>query len=264
MKKSERNFKIIDLYMDGESLMNISRAFNLHRTAVQRILKKNGVNLRKKTSCLKCDRSFFSKFTKESCYWAGFIMADGYIRKDRNTLHIKLKKLDKIHLEKFLTCMDIHENIIKESKDYCYINISFDKIKNDIKNNFEIGPNKTKNTVLPKKIPSEYISHFIRGYFDGDGSVTFQKLKNGKIYPVFSFVGRFELLDIFRKTLQKEAFLKIRNDENLPKITKYDNYGSIRYFGFYNANNFYKWIYFDSEDKIEMTRKKEKLIQLIS
>ena len=33
---------------------------------------------------------FFDTYTPESCYWAGFIAADGYIRDDRDATTIHL------------------------------------------------------------------------------------------------------------------------------------------------------------------------------
>lgn len=52
------------------------------------------------------------------------------------------------------------------------------KIYNDL---FELGlyPNKSLTVNFPK-IPQKYLGHFIRGYFDGDGCIYFEKRKGSK------------------------------------------------------------------------------------
>lgn len=52
-----------------------------------------------------------------------------------------------------------------------------------------IIPNKTKRLCIPKQIPKNMVSHFIRGYFDGDGNVWagyVNKKRNNPTSVIFS------------------------------------------------------------------------------
>ena len=64
------------------------------------------------------------------------------------------------------------------------------KIFNDL-GNLNCIPRKTfKIDSIPNGVPYNLISHFIRGYFDGDGSVNFNKDKS----LIFQIVGQEEFL----------------------------------------------------------------------
>jgi hypothetical protein len=128
------------------------------------------------------DMDFFNRDTEESFYWAGFIAADGSIRKDGG-LDIQLSIKDIKHLEKFK--FDIksehpikikncpghnygNEKICKDSTNCCLIIGSVD-VGNSLKR-FGIINNKTYIYDMPEWLKThQYIRHFIRGYIDGDG-----------------------------------------------------------------------------------------------
>ncbi|WP_331456863.1 LAGLIDADG family homing endonuclease [Bacillus sp. CHD6a] len=62
-----------------------------------------------------------------------------------------------------------------------------------------LTPNKSR-TVESPYVPEEYMHHFIRGYFDGDGSINYEKY-------VVTFVGGSELfLNELMKVLEKQQF----------------------------------------------------------
>ena len=63
----------------------------------------------------KYDKQFFNKIdNEEKSYWAGFIAADGNIRKDFLKMRIELNIKDYSHLEKFKKSIN-GNNPIKES-----------------------------------------------------------------------------------------------------------------------------------------------------
>lgn len=115
-----------------------------------------------------------------NCYWAGFIAADGYVRK--NELKIDLSLKDKTQLYRFKSDIGyqgiIHEykveKVYKNKKrifEACYISITSEKIVNDLLKNFNIT-NKKSLILLPPNINDKnLIDAFICGYIDGDGSV---------------------------------------------------------------------------------------------
>jgi len=119
---------------------------------------------------------FFDELNEKSSYWLGFLYADGYVRmKDGKSgeLKIKLKDTDKGHIEKFLKDVECEKPIkcgIDGKSKFCSVTIYSNSLVNKL---FDLGcvNNKTQKIRLPK-LNELLMSHFIRGYFDGDGSIS--------------------------------------------------------------------------------------------
>lgn len=126
------------------------------------------------------NESLFDELNECSAYWLGFLYADGYVRmKDGKSgeLKIKLKDTDKSHIEKFLNDINCQKPIkcgVENKSKFCSVTIYSNHL---IKRLFDLGcvNNKTQKIRLPK-LEEPLMSHFIRGYFDGDGSIF--KVKN--------------------------------------------------------------------------------------
>lgn len=250
--------EIINRYLSGESNQDISSSLNLHRSTIQRVLKRNGIKLHASKSKLKCNDGFFNSYTKESCYWAGFILADGYLRKDSPTLHIKLGIKDVEHLYKLLKCIDCEKDIVKKHETYCYIDICKEKIYNGLNKNFDITNKKTFIAEISKKIPTDLLTHFLRGYFDADGSVSIKEKK----YLTINFIGTKKvinyLMDYFfdsgvqirtnkRNTTNKPVIYDVNHNEKI---------GIIQY-NCRNAEKILNILYQDSAIDIRLDRKYE-------
>lgn len=256
MKIEERNLEIINKYKNGQSMTELVNYFYLHRSTIQRILKKNNVPLHKNKSFIKCNKLFFSKYTNESCYWAGFILADGNIRKNRNSLQIKLSTIDKEHLIKFLKCIECDEfDRVKEynyGNSYVQLTISLDEFKNDLFEYFDIGPQKTYNCIISDKIPNDKLKHFIRGYMDGDGSISKSRV------PTVSFVGTEIVLSILRDYFRVDIGVRLKSKNIVPPITNLKNgVGSLSYSGI-NANKILRELYSDFTELTHLDRKYKK------
>lgn len=126
------------------------------------------------------NENFFDVLNEKSAYWLGFLYADGFVRmKDGKSgeLKLKLKDTDKNHIEKFLKDINCDKPIkcgIDNKSKFCSVTIYSNLLVNKL---FDLGcvNNKTQKIRLPE-LTEELISHFIRGYFDGDGSIS--KVKN--------------------------------------------------------------------------------------
>jgi intein-encoded DNA endonuclease-like protein len=224
MEKNIENL-IIEDYLNGFlSNFDLSIKYNLHRGTIQRILKKNNIVLRKRTPKIRVNHLFFNQYNELSCYWAGFILADGYIRnKNRNTLHIKLTSNDVGHLYKFKSDVGYEGNVVNKNG-ICYIDISSSQIINDLLNNFEITTKKSLNCFISEKIPQKYLNHFIRGYFDGDGSITYTTT------DTINFVGTSNTMNFIRNYFYGQCGIKLRS-KDIPDIIKNNNIFSIYYSG---------------------------------
>jgi hypothetical protein len=133
----------------------------------------------------------FSTLTPESCYWAGFIAADGNIY--NNILSIELAKCDENHLFKFCDFLE-REHHLWYRRVTCSISIRSNKIIDGL-SSFNITPR--KSYTLKPPIIDDFAKHYIRGYFDGDGCVG----KSGK-YLKFTIVsGSNEILQWIKNIL---------------------------------------------------------------
>ena len=162
------------------------------RSVVPYINKQGGSNFSRKKRENNLDDNFFKNQTESSCYWAGFIAADGFIGKGptRNMLKIHLSSKDKGHLESFKKDIDFDGDIkvgldkykykgIYSYKEYCLIQLFSQNIVLDLKNNFNIENAKSLTLKPPFLSNKVSIDCFICGYIDGDGSIGLRKTKRG-------------------------------------------------------------------------------------
>lgn len=176
---------LIKQFETGESSVIISRKINCDPSCIQKAFKRIGLTDNNKKEIIQVN-NIFNEYTEESCYWAGFINADGHIdmylpsyRKLPNyKLSFTLSQKDYNHLNKLVKILGY--NKITETKtnawgkEYNTIKFATNKksICMDLIDKYEITPKeKSCNEKFPNKIPSKYMSDYIRGYFDGDGCV---------------------------------------------------------------------------------------------
>ena len=136
-----------------------------------------------------CKYDYFKSIdTMEKAYWLGFIYADGYVSINEKTnsgyVGIELQASDVKHLKKFnksisgnypITFSDRECQLNDSEKKHkmCKIKISSINMANDLIAN-GAAIDKTYTMQLPK-LNDKLMSHFIRGYFDGDGCLYISK-----------------------------------------------------------------------------------------
>jgi len=139
------------------------------------------------------NENFFDIWTEEMSYILGYWFADGNIKNGNdNRYTFRIDSNDKSIIDKIQTCMKSNHKIYhrKSTGGYC-LGIGNKKIYNDI---IKLGglPKKSLINKFPY-VPKEYVRHFIRGYFDGDGCITHSGKK--KNVPVIIFIGTKEFLN---------------------------------------------------------------------
>jgi hypothetical protein len=114
----------------------------------------------------------FDEYTEESCYWAGFLAADGCVD-NKNRIRVMLKYDDVNHLEKLKTFLQSTHTISINTDKYnrCSFEVTSTHMRDALEFNFNIVPNKTDKLKFPSHIPKNWLIHYLRGYFDGDGSI---------------------------------------------------------------------------------------------
>jgi LAGLIDADG-like domain len=201
------------------------------------------------------DFNFFNQIdTEEKAYIFGFLYADGCLY--RTSIIFNICSIDIDILEKIRNVMQFTGQI--------YINPPRDcKLKNEkvihikeqsrlqITNKFLIEQlkklglteRKSKTLVFPQTVPKHLLRHFIRGYFDGDGSVSIDR---NCLRLNCSFVGTHEFLSEIKNILMK-------NSIDSGKIYKHNGMSYLRVGKYWNIKKFYTFLYHDS--KIFLSRK---------
>ena len=137
----------------------------------------------------KCSNIFDNIDSEEKAYWLGFLYADGAISssplregKKNYNIELSLKIDDKSHLEKFYKFSKATTNFIED--DYrCRVTLN-DKHLWEKLVEYGCTPNKSLTLEFPNENifkNKSLIRHFIRGYFDGDGCISYVNKEHTKI-----------------------------------------------------------------------------------
>ena len=132
------------------------------------------------------NEEFFDKQTPESLWVLGFIFADGSM--DKRGYSIALTQKEPEILEKINILMESNYPIRKRHNagwsngDICRLRMTSKKLYIALEK-YGLHPNKSLDIKFPE-LDKSIVSHFIRGYFDGDGSIYVATSKSkGKEYP---------------------------------------------------------------------------------
>src|SRR5690606_18912325 len=108
----------------------------------------------------------------------------------QNRLTINLSKLDKKHLEYLKDFMKSDHKISIKKNNTVRLDISSNKICNTLRRNFNVTPRKSLTLIPPQNLTKKQILAFIKGYVDGDGSISIRTKidKRGKGYSYKSLV----------------------------------------------------------------------------
>lgn len=249
--------EVISMYLlKSFTIKDICEYFGVSKMKIRTILKKNKVESKSSKKYEYYDEIFNCIDTEEKAYWLGFLYADGYVRqrKSGSELRLKLSSKDKNHLlkfKKFISPDDIKVtyDIYNKSESY-KISISSKKIVSDLIKNGCV--NRKSNKIEYPNIHTSLNNHFIRGYFDGDGSISY-----GKSITLNFVSGSFKFLNEISNTLNYESKCKKAN-----LVGRSENFRYLSYTTLDDIEKLYKYLYFESTVFLE--RKRERIEYIIS
>ncbi len=163
--KKEINFqKVKELFEKGYGRDKIAQICNCHKETVRRILKRHNISIPRKYK-YSCDTNFFENWSPEMAYVLGFIYADGYLCDQ----YFGIPQKEFSILNKIRNLLKSNHRIYKTKKSQFVFRVYNRKIIEDLK---KLGVHQRKSSTIKfPLVPQDYIFHFIRGYFDGDGSI---------------------------------------------------------------------------------------------
>jgi hypothetical protein len=245
--------EVLTQYSLLKNIHKVANYFNMSVNPIKKILKINGIDLTNRR--FDVNHNYFDIIdTEEKSYWLGFLYADGHIRerKSGNSLEMKLSIKDKKHLELFRKSIESNHKIIDGFNNVKYngkvsmshmssLAIYSKQLVESIKKQ---GVHSRKTfTITKPNIDKKLIPHFVRGFFDGDGSFSFNINKH-KISTNFACAS-----DKFRQFLISEL---------LENGVTFKWYGGINLYAQNKMDNlkFYNYIYKNAT--IYLKRKKDK------
>ena len=196
------------------------------------------------------NEQYFKTWSNDMAYFLGFICADGHIATHRNMLSIQLNTKDLHILENFKVFLN-YDGKIYFRKDLPSANlwIISKEITQDLMN-FGLTRHKSQELKWIEQIPEQYISHFVRGYFDGDGHVGLAQDSNpNKKKIICKLVSTLPFIERLKK-----EFEKIYGKE-IGSIQDNGSYFELYYSGQQSALKFLEWIYIDSNENNRLKRK---------
>ena len=197
---------------------------------------------------LKLNISYSETIDSEvKAHFLGFLYADGYC--NDAGMFLTLHNQDIHILKTFAKYLDSDETIIKPIKEkYSRLSVTNKQTAIDLHKH---GVVQAKTKILtPPNISEKLICHFIRGYFDGDGSIWFDK--NANSYRV-QFIGTEAMVEFFQKFFGTK--LKIRPANKDKSVYRYGFSGNKQ------VGELLDKLYLNASSDLFLHRKYEKYIQ---
>ncbi|RDY68471.1 endonuclease [Halobacillus trueperi] len=245
-KRTMSKVEIAQMYKAGESTTIIAEMANVSPGYIRIVLKELEVPLRPRGSWkrkFKVNEDYFKTWSNNMAYILGFIAADGMISGHAQLISIAQK--EKEILLDIKREMDSSHPITKNERTGVHmLNIGSKILKEDLIHIHGIRPNKTKHLSMPN-IPDLHLSHYVRGYFDGDGSINYQKKQIVFVGGSHQF---FEELNKLIKRRGIRSYLKV-----------YQTYTRLIISGRQSIKGFGDRIYADSD--LRLDRKYEEYLK---
>ena len=243
--------KIIEAINNGENVCSIAQRLKIDSSYLCKLLKEWKILYIK--ACRKGPLStlnFFEEInTEEKAYWLGFIYADGHIRKKNYVVDIVVGAKDKNHLLKLAELLNyFHLRYRSKTNGFC-LSLCSSKIWEDLKK-------KTENICETFWQLSEFLKwHFIRGFFDGDGTIVYSlyHLTKSISHCRIEFTDHVPFLESLFQFFQEKGYHPVlKKDKNVKTETFRRLQLQKRHEIFDCYQNFY------SNANIYLERKKEK------
>ncbi len=245
----ERKEMIKNYYLSCYNKTKTCEAMNCGTDTLNKIIKEYNLyepsssELKRKYSI---DEDYFDEInTPEKAYALGLYYSDGTVHKKNNSFSISLQECDKAILDKLnnnfggnrkLTYIELNKKNANWSNQYMFT-VTSEKMRNDLIKHGCV-PNKSLILKFPTTIPKHLLRDFVRGYFDGDGSIS-KTEDRCTLVSTNDFCKK--LSDIVKNELNvNSSIFFCHGNENTTTRT-------FQIAGKYQVKKFLDWLYFDSE-----------------
>lgn len=254
---------IYDYTINEMSQNDIYEKYGISQTSKSKILKNNNIQLFPVGS--KSRKYYFNEHyldeinTEEKAYFLGFVYADGGHSTERKTLNITIQEPDQAILNKFYDMFECNREIYhiynkKYERYYANFCLQSTYLSGKL---LELGVPSDKSFKIrfPEWLNKELYRHFIRGYFDGDGSIGVSQ--RGWKSTSIQFCGNPEFLTAIQNILTQNTSIEMNlYPEQHSRV--YD----LRKGGIHNLYPILNYLYKDST--IYLQRKYDRYVDFVT
>lgn len=238
-----------------KSIAKTALKYGINKKTLTRYLKERNIPIIQNFGAYSINEKVFEKIdSEEKAYWLGFLYADGFVGAKNNQIGLDVALKDINHLEKYKQFLQwdgeikiykehqfgSKENYNKSGEEMyaCRITVTNKKLHEDL---IKLGciPNKSLILQFPseEQVPKEFQLAFIRGYFDGDGTLGLypHSKKNTRLEESLMFVGTKPFLEKVQQILGIGYLVQKRNCN---KATYRLSYSTLK--AFFAAEDMYK------------------------
>lgn len=246
----ELNEEILRLYEEGVSSPKIAKQVGVSKWYVLQVIPQEEKKTKAFYNTYSCNYQFFENIDNEvKAYFLGLFYADGYNNQKNKSIRIGFANKDLELLHKFVEAIEsTHPLYVRKDKKYTdgtftCVTISSTILSADLAKH---GCVVAKTHVLDKMpiLSDELYRHFIRGYFDGDGSVYYTQSGNtDKI--TLSWTGNKPFLEDVQDYLIKELEVS-KTAIYISHPDRNNLIGDLRYSNG-TATKIHNWMYSDCQ-----------------
>lgn len=185
--------QIINRFKELGSITATAKDINLSYRQVNKVLVKNKIaGVRRKRKRVSFNVDYFKEIDSEAkAYFLGFIYGDGSVfttAQNKDVFAIFIHKKDKEILDKLMFCLDLPNNFIETISDKNQVGF-----RTAAKEFVQYLKDAKKISVIDR-IPKDLRRHFLRGFFDADGTI-YAKYSKGKYkYYYAGFIGDINII----------------------------------------------------------------------
>lgn len=260
--------KMHDMYLSGISREDIAQQYGICADSVYNLFIKHDCMVKSVSQAkqqYKINESYFDAIdTPNKAYILGLLYADGCNMTNKREVTISLQECDKHILDQIknelgyngpLQFIDYNSKNPNHKNQY-KLDITNKHISESL-NTFGVWKNKSLTLEWPQSLDEKLYSHFVRGYFDGDGCLYLGKHINAS---EVSFVGTVMFLTRLQEVLKDKLGVNMHirdcGDKYHP-VTKEAKISSR-----YGIKDFLDWIYQDAD--LMLYRKYDKYQQFLN
>lgn len=264
----------LDCYVNQKRGLNYCKAqAKIPLTTLNQILKDNGIKKRtyaeaavesNQNRALHKNKEYFNVQSHNMAWVLGFLAADGCINKKGNGISISVSSIDREILERIKEDIEIenpiHDFTNRQGFDYSELNWTCKEHRAELEK-YSIVPRKTFILEPPYKLNKKYWLDYVRGYFDGDGSVNLINVKGKRHYTALRWQVRSATSSIL------EFCLNVLESYGIPRVNiqerEYEN--STLYTIQYSTNptkKIYEILY-STPSTLYLARKKQHFEEII-
>ena len=237
-------------YRAGASVRAIGQKHGVYGQLVWSRLKRAGIEMRSLEAAIRKEPirldAFSGELTRDDAYWLGLLYADGSISVAKKTgfdvLSLVAHSDDEESIVGFLAHLGLSGPLIRRKDKRAVSTAVTSKTISQRLRALGIVPSKTHSITFPQFLSQPLIRHFVRGYFDGDGSI-YSKTPRRYVTPQFTvqFTGNPKFIAGLSDAVERET--------GLQKSSRYVKPGgrtvSHRYEGRLRLMKLSDWLYSD-------------------